>query len=378
MTDVIEQTSVPSVISEIKEGPVGPRGPAGPPGTLEAHENVDLEGNLTLSLVSDDGLTAPELHFASKNGLRPDGKVWGVGIDVAATAPSLPSQDFVIFKMLEEGVNDLIYISHGGEDHQPQVGIGWLQPFMRAGMKARLNVCVPLDESGDADEPEVAAIIARGAPGQTAPIFGAKVKDSAAMLWGVEIDGSVTQKSAANITRNEYDGSSGAQVWWGANTASEMVGVGVSGETRSRAVLAPSNLAFGGGSTTPDCVIRRQGAGQLFTDETSITARRTSAASAALATRVAPGTGDDTNDRLRIRADGLMFFGTGSAMDSMYFGRTTTNVLRVNGGKLTADNGLGVGNSAAATTLGSVVKKTQVFDAVGTSLGYVPIYDNIT
>jgi hypothetical protein len=39
---------------------------------------------------------------------------------------------------------------------------------------------------------------------------------------------------------------------------------------------------------------------------------------------------------------------------------------------------LGVGNSAAATTLGTVVKKMEVFNATGTSLGFVPIYDTIT
>jgi len=40
--------------------------------------------------------------------------------------------------------------------------------------------------------------------------------------------------------------------------------------------------------------------------------------------------------------------------------------------------GLGVGNSAAATTLGSVVKKVEIFDASGASLGFVPIYDSIS
>lgn len=39
---------------------------------------------------------------------------------------------------------------------------------------------------------------------------------------------------------------------------------------------------------------------------------------------------------------------------------------------------LGIGNSAAATTLGTVTKKIQVFDKSGNSLGYVPVYDAIT
>lgn len=39
---------------------------------------------------------------------------------------------------------------------------------------------------------------------------------------------------------------------------------------------------------------------------------------------------------------------------------------------------LGVGNSAAATTLGSVTKKIEIFDASGSSLGFIPVYDAIT
>lgn len=35
-------------------------------------------------------------------------------------------------------------------------------------------------------------------------------------------------------------------------------------------------------------------------------------------------------------------------------------------------------NAAAATTVGSVVKKIQVYDGAGNSLGYVPVYDAIT
>jgi len=39
---------------------------------------------------------------------------------------------------------------------------------------------------------------------------------------------------------------------------------------------------------------------------------------------------------------------------------------------------LGVGNSASATTLGTVTGKVEVFDNDGTSLGYVPVYGSIT
>jgi hypothetical protein len=47
-------------------------------------------------------------------------------------------------------------------------------------------------------------------------------------------------------------------------------------------------------------------------------------------------------------------------------------------GKNLSKDGIGVGNSAAATTLGTVTKKMEVFDVNGVSLGYVPIYNSIT
>lgn len=54
------------------------------------------------------------------------------------------------------------------------------------------------------------------------------------------------------------------------------------------------------------------------------------------------------------------------------------SVTTLAGQKLLARGGLGVGNSAAATTPGSVVKKMEVFSETGASLGFVPIYSTIT
>lgn len=47
-------------------------------------------------------------------------------------------------------------------------------------------------------------------------------------------------------------------------------------------------------------------------------------------------------------------------------------------GSLRVSGNLGVGNSASASTLGTVTKKIEVFDASGNSLGFVPVYDAIT
>jgi hypothetical protein len=57
--------------------------------------------------------------------------------------------------------------------------------------------------------------------------------------------------------------------------------------------------------------------------------------------------------------------------------RSGANLLKTDD-KLLAAAGIGVGNSASATSPGSVVKKIEVFDASGSSLGYVAVYDAIS
>jgi hypothetical protein len=87
----------------------------------------------------------------------------------------------------------------------------------------------------------------------------------------------------------------------------------------------------------------------------------------------------DTTDRLRFSgptAGGKVEFGSGSALDTNLY-RAAADQLRTDDKLITAV-GLGVGNSAAATALGSVTRKREVFDASGASLGVVPFYDAIT
>ena len=45
-------------------------------------------------------------------------------------------------------------------------------------------------------------------------------------------------------------------------------------------------------------------------------------------------------------------------------------------GKVIAVGGLGIGNSVAATSVGSVVRKMQVFSSTGQSLGWIPIHNS--
>ncbi|MDR7275079.1 right-handed parallel beta-helix repeat-containing protein [Catenuloplanes atrovinosus] len=47
-------------------------------------------------------------------------------------------------------------------------------------------------------------------------------------------------------------------------------------------------------------------------------------------------------------------------------------------GKVIAMGGIGVGNAAAATRPGTVVRRIEVFDAAGASIGFVPVYNSIT
>jgi hypothetical protein len=88
----------------------------------------------------------------------------------------------------------------------------------------------------------------------------------------------------------------------------------------------------------------------------------------------------DTVSRLRVdtsaSGSGTILFGDGAAADVNLY-RPAANTLKTDD-KLIAALGLGVGNSAAATSLGSVTRKIQVFDAAGASIGFVPVYDAIS
>jgi hypothetical protein len=46
-------------------------------------------------------------------------------------------------------------------------------------------------------------------------------------------------------------------------------------------------------------------------------------------------------------------------------------------GDLTIDGALGVGNAAPAQRPGKVVRKIEIFDADGVSLGWLPVYESI-
>ncbi|MET8511962.1 hypothetical protein [Streptomyces sp. NPDC005077] len=86
----------------------------------------------------------------------------------------------------------------------------------------------------------------------------------------------------------------------------------------------------------------------------------------------------DSSGRIVITGDGKFELGDGGAggRDVTLY-RSAANVLKTDD-KFIAVLGLGVGNSASATALGTLSKKMEVFDASGASLGFVPIYTTIT
>lgn len=89
-------------------------------------------------------------------------------------------------------------------------------------------------------------------------------------------------------------------------------------------------------------------------------------------------TSGDTQSRLFIKGDGSLNWSAGSGSLDTSLSRTGVALLNTPG-KLTATAGLGVGNSASATVaVGTLAKKIEVFDAAGSSLGYIPVYSSIT
>ena len=98
-------------------------------------------------------------------------------------------------------------------------------------------------------------------------------------------------------------------------------------------------------------------------------------------------TGADATGYIRVNSDNEFYLGSKpharrivatAGPDTFHFMASNDDWADVKGKRLLAAGGIGVGNALAASALGSVVKKVQVFDSNGNSLGYVPIYDAIS
>lgn len=100
-------------------------------------------------------------------------------------------------------------------------------------------------------------------------------------------------------------------------------------------------------------------------------------AAATTSTIMAAFIAGEASARWQRDAAGKDQWGPGSGAYDTDWQRTGVGRL-VSGQKIGATGGLMVGNSAAATTPGSVVKKIEIFDTAGASLGFIPVYSAIT
>jgi hypothetical protein len=83
----------------------------------------------------------------------------------------------------------------------------------------------------------------------------------------------------------------------------------------------------------------------------------------------------DTVDRVTMNYNGTIEMGSGSAATDVRLSRPAAGLMGTSVGKLGSTNGLWVGNSTASGTAGTIVRRTEVFDASGASLGYIHIHD---
>lgn len=194
----------------------------------------------------------------------------------------------------------------------------------------------------------------------------------------------------------------------GTDTTARAYQGNVTGDANIRFVTyVDGKLEWGPGTASRDTNLYRSAANVLTTDDaftsvglTSSTAGTTSAATFASSadgtTTVAvvsinPSSTSkrawdvrltsDSVSRLRVdmsagSGSGTITFGNGTTADTNLY-RGGADLLKTDDKFVTAA-GLGVGNSASATALGTLSKKMEVFDASGASLGFVPIYTTIT
>jgi hypothetical protein len=339
------------------------------------------DSTLVVRKLTANGSIAPELHLLAQNG----GGL--IGIDVMA---GVKSSDLAIGCLRTSDQTtwtyngDIIYISNGrAAGMLEQVGIGWATPADLAGASgtARLTVASVTDGSGNVVAGhDNATILARGALGQTAPLLATARWSSTARLWSAFIDGSMEWRSTANIVVRTL-GTDRKMSAFGENSTTPLLGHSVGGDAQDRfRITAIGDLEWSpgtGGSFTADCKLRRTNPNVLTVDDTTLRFVRVAGGGAI----TVQGT-TDTNHRIQIQATGIINFGPGNAaQDTAYLARHTSQVLRygdrTSAGKLTADGGLGAGNSVVRTTLaspGTVTRMLEVFDATGASIGAVPVY----
>jgi len=172
----------------------------------------------------------------------------------------------------------------------------------------------------------------------------------------------------------------GKITWEKASASSKyLLEMRVAGDSYPRfRIRADGQIEWGSGSATPDIELSRFASGILsFHNEVRVVDSlfhtvRTSGGELGLALNAS----GDSDYRFMIHASGQLFWGSGSSSPDCTLSRRAANILNTPD-RLEVGT-LGVGNSAAGSTLGNVVKKIEVFDDAGNSLGFLAVYDSIT
>jgi len=143
-------------------------------------------------------------------------------------------------------------------------------------------------------------------------------------------------------------------------------------------IRADGQIEWGSGSAAPDVTLYRSGADTLATINRFVIVSNTlqlSGGSSGISV-INISVAGDTNDRFKLFNTGVMQWGSGSSPLDCSLHRRAANILNTPD-RLEVGT-LGVGNSAAGSTLGNVVKKIEVFDNAGNSLGFLAVYDSIS
>ncbi len=280
---------------------------------LSARESNQGAGIELRQVATDD---SPWFTLRGLNGAM------AIGLDVAA---DVPYRDLFIGKWDSRGLGptsfqDVLYVNHNGRASSATVDF--------FGHGSSTTTAVTIAPPNPLDAPEWETLVVRKLTDQTGKAFAVRAGFGAHDYFAVTDDGRIEVRDAAggNALRQVIDCATGQQTAVGAAHATPMFSTRVTGDTHSRfAVTAAGVMSFGPGNAPCDATISRNAPGSLFTANTGITAIRTTPSTAALATRV---TGE-SNDRLRLRADGVIFFGDGAGKLDCRIDRQAADRLRI-------------------------------------------------
>ncbi len=172
----------------------------------------------------------------------------------------------------------------------------------------------------------------------------------------------------------------GKITWENASASSKyLLEMRVAGDSYPRfRIRADGQIEWGSGSAVTDVTLQRATGNILKlsnyfrTSEKSIGAINMSSGSTCFIVQQS----GDTYNRFDILGSGTIRMGSGSSTPDCILQRRAADIFNTPD-RLEVGT-LGVGNSAAGSTLGNVVKKVEIFDDAGNSLGFLAVYDSIT